>query len=186
MEKKFASRAGEKLEFALKIFQVSVDALTCLDLGSSTGGFTDCLLQNGALRVYSVDTSYGELAWRLRNDPRVVVLERTNALHVKLPEKVDFISIDVSWTKQKLILPYALTLLKPDGLILSLLKPHYEAEEHQLVKGRVKDEFVEEVVNKTIVELNGLGVVVSSIIESPIWGEKGKNKEFLLLVKGKG
>src|SRR3972149_4621732 len=103
--KSFVSRAGEKLQFALDQFKISVMDLTVADFGSSTGGFVDCLLQNGAKKVYSVDTAYGELAWKLRNDSRVVVMERMNAMHVVLPEKVDFITVDTSWTKQKNILP---------------------------------------------------------------------------------
>jgi len=101
----FVSRAGEKLQFALDQFSISVKDLTIADFGSSTGGFVDCLLQNGAKKVYSVDTAYGELSWTLRNDHRVVVMERTNAMHVVLPEKVDIITVDTSWTKQKNVLP---------------------------------------------------------------------------------
>src|SRR3989344_6185067 len=122
MDKKFVSRAGLKLEHALKFFNISVRSKVCADLGCSTGGFVDCLLQRGAKKVYAVDTAYGVLDWKLRNDPRVVVMERTNALHVQLPELVDFISIDVGWTRQQLILPHALKLLKPDGVIVSLIK----------------------------------------------------------------
>ncbi len=110
METNFASRAGEKLQFALDQFQISVKDKICADLGSSTGGFVSCLLRNGASKVYSVDTSYGELAWTLRNDPRVIVMERTNALHVQFPEQVDLVTIDVGWTPQALILPKAISL----------------------------------------------------------------------------
>src|SRR3989337_4533817 len=102
---RYASRAGEKLQFALDKFKISVKDLMCADFGSSTGGFTDCLLQEGAQKVYSVDTAYGELAWNLRNNPKVAVLERTNAMHVTLPEKADLITIDVGWTNQERILP---------------------------------------------------------------------------------
>src|SRR5689334_21883246 len=109
----FASRAGEKLQHSLTSFNISVEDRVCADFGCSTGGFTDCLLQNGAEKVYAVDTAYGELAWNLRNDKRVVVLERTNALHVNLPEKMDLITVDTGWTKQSLILPSVLNNLKP-------------------------------------------------------------------------
>ena len=122
---KFASRAGEKLQFALDKFEIIVHDLIAADFGSSTGGFVDCLLQNGIKKVYSVDTSYGELAWKLRNDPKVIVMERTNAMHVVLPEKTDFISIDTGWTKQKMVLPNAINNLKPNGRIITLIKPHY-------------------------------------------------------------
>src|SRR3990167_6056243 len=102
---RYVSRAGEKLQFALDKFKISVKDLMCADFGSSTGGFVDCLLQNGAKKVYSVDTAYGELAWNLRNDPRVVVIERTNAMYLEsLPEKVDLITIDAGWTKLELVL----------------------------------------------------------------------------------
>ncbi len=104
---KFVSRAGEKLQFSLDNFKFPVKDLIAADFGSSTGGFVDCLLQNGAVKVYSVDTAYGELAWLLRNNSKVVVLERTNAMHVKLPEKVDLITIDTAWTKQILVLENA-------------------------------------------------------------------------------
>src|SRR3990167_4926334 len=104
---KYVSRAGEKLEHALNIFNVSVKDLVCADFGSSTGGFTDCLLQHGAKKVYAVETGYGILDWKLRSDPRVITLEKTNAMHVSLPEKVDLVTIDASWTKQKNIIPNA-------------------------------------------------------------------------------
>src|SRR3954469_9667302 len=103
----FVSRAGQKLEHALATFAVDVSGRICADLGSNTGGFVDCLLQRGAAKVYAIDTGYGALDWRLRKDPRVVVMERTNAMHAELPEKVSRISIDVAWTKQKHILPAA-------------------------------------------------------------------------------
>src|SRR3989337_3193107 len=133
---RYASRAGEKLQFALDKFKISVKDLMCADFGSSTGGFVDCLLQNGAKKVYSVDTAYGELAWNLRNDPRVVVIERTNAMHVVLPEKVDLVTIDVGWTKQKDILPNAFVNLRIGSFIIFLIKPHYEAPKSYLRKGK--------------------------------------------------
>lgn len=177
---KFASRAGEKLQFALENFKISVKGLVCADFGSSTGGFVDCLLQNGASKVYSVDTAYGELAWKLRNDSRVVVMERTNAMHVSLPEKVDFISVDTSWTKQKLVLPNAFLNLKDDGIVISLIKPHYEAG-----KARLQVDEVEKVVQMVKGEIQNLEFTVKGIVESPIVGEKGKNKEFLALTTKK-
>lgn len=180
---KFVSRAGEKLQFALDQFKLEVNDLICADFGSSTGGFVDCLLQNNATKIYSIDTSYGELAWTLRNNPKVVVMERTNAMHVKLPEKVDFISIDTAWTKQILTIPNALDNLKPGGVIISLIKPHYESPREYLKKGRLMDEYVEEVLNKTKNDIISVGGKVVSIVESPIVGEKGKNREFLALIK---
>lgn len=178
----FVSRAGEKLEFALKQFRISIQDKICADFGSSTGGFVDCLLQNGAKKVYSIDTAYGELAWKLRNDSRVVVMERTNAMYVTLPEKVDFISIDVGWTKQKAILPNVFANLKDDGVIISLIKPHYEANPKYLRKGKLEAEKVEEVVGVVKEDIKKVGGKIVDIVESPIVGEKGKNKEYLALI----
>src|SRR5215218_2583008 len=109
----FASRAGLKLEHALDHFKIEVAGRTCADLGSNVGGFVDCLLQRGAARVYAVEKGYGVLEWKLRKDSRVVVMERTNAMHVELPEPVSLVTIDVAWTKQKHILPAARRVLAP-------------------------------------------------------------------------
>ncbi|OGM13872.1 hypothetical protein A3A76_05170 [Candidatus Woesebacteria bacterium RIFCSPLOWO2_01_FULL_39_23] len=175
---RYASRAGEKLQFALDKFKISVKDLMCADFGSSTGGFVDCLLQNGAKKVYSVDTAYGELAWNLRNDPRVVVIERTNAMHVVLPEKVDLITIDVGWTKQKDILPNAFNNLTDGGTIVTLIKPHYE-----LGRGKLKVGQVEQVLQAVQEDIRNVGGKVDKLVESPLLGEKGKNREFLALIK---
>src|SRR5213083_1812131 len=123
----FVSRAGQKLEHALVHFQIDVAGKICADLGSNAGGFVDCLLQRGAAKVYAIDTGYGALEWKLRKDPRVVVMERTNAMHAELPEKVDLVTIDVAWTKQKHILPAARKMIDDDGIAISLIKPQYEA-----------------------------------------------------------
>lgn len=179
----FASRAGEKLAFALREFTISVDGLVCADFGSSTGGFTDCLIKNGASKVYSVDTAYGELDWNLRNNPKVVVIERTNAMHVVLPEKVAFISIDVGWTKQKSILPNAFANLKTGGRIIALIKPHYEAPRQYIHKGKLMEEKIAEVLESVSTDVEGVGGRVVKMVESPILGEKGKNKEFLALIE---
>src|SRR5580658_2270693 len=116
----FVSRAGAKLDHAVTAFSIAIEGKICADLGCSTGGFTDCLLQRGAAKVFSVDTGYGVLDWKLRNDPRVVVMERTNAMHVRLPEPVDLITIDVGWTRQRHILPSAGRLLAPGGSVVTL------------------------------------------------------------------
>src|SRR5829696_6971927 len=131
----FVSRAGRKLDHALTHFDLDVTGKTCADLGSNTGGFVDVLLGRGATKAYAVDTGYGVLEWKLRKDPRVVVMERTNAMHVELPEKVRFVSIDVAWTKQRRILPAARKLLVDDGRCVTLIKPHYESEPGLLKKG---------------------------------------------------
>lgn len=179
---KFASRGGEKLDYALKYFNISVKGKVCADLGASFGGFTDCLIKNGAEKVYAVDTSYGIFDWALRNNPKVVLLERTNALNLTLPEKVDFICIDVGWTKQGIILPKALELLKPEGSIVALVKPQYEADKNQLVKGKVKEEFLETVLAKVRVSIKNLGINIKGEVKSPILGGKGKNIEYLFWV----
>jgi len=123
----YVSRGGLKLAAALEAFGLSPAGWTCADLGCNVGGFTDCLLQQGAARVHAVDTGYGTLAWSLRKDPRVIVHERTNALHADPPEPVDLVVIDVAWTPQRLILPPARRWLAPGGRVVSLLKPQYEA-----------------------------------------------------------
>lgn len=183
MAMEFVSRAGNKLQHALTTFQTTPQGLICADFGSSTGGFVDCLLQNGAKKVYSVDTSYGELAWKLRNDPKVVVLERNNAMHVSLPEKVDLITVDVAWTKQEKVLPNVFRNLKDKGIVISLIKPHYEANREELQKGRVRDEFIEQVLDRVRSDIAVCGGEVINVIESPIVGERGKNHEFLALIR---
>jgi len=177
-EQEYVSRAGLKLKHAIDHFNINVAGKVCADLGSSTGGFVDCLLQEGASKVYSVDTAYGELAWKLRKDPRVVVMERTNALHVEIPEKVDFISIDVGWTKQEKIIPVAMGLLKEGGEIVSLVKPHYEADRRYIVKGKLQDEHISEVMDQVIKKIESLGVEVVGTVESPITGKRANNREF--------
>lgn len=177
----FASRAGEKLQFALDKFDVDVRGEVVADFGSSTGGFVDCLLQNGAEKVYSVDTAYGELAWKLRNDPRVIVMERTNAMHVKLPEKVDLLTIDVSWTKQEKVLPNALLNLKENGQIIALIKPHYESPKKYLEKGVLPDEKISEVLESLERIFGSFSLKILNKTESPITGKKGGNKEYLFL-----
>lgn len=179
----FVSRAGEKLAHALREFKIDVTDKICADFGCSTGGFTDCLLQNGATKVYSVDTGYGVIEWNLRNNPQVELMERTNALHVELPEKVDLISIDVGWTRQKLIIPHALTQLKPGGQIVSLLKPHYEADKQHLQKGTVPEEHLPKVIDKVKQDLLIHDVEIKAITESPVPGKKGKNIEYLIWIK---
>ena len=180
---KFASRAGLKLDHALNEFNLSVEGLVCADFGCSTGGFVDCLLQRGASRVYAVDTAYGVLDWRLRNDERVVVMERTNALHVELSEKVDLITIDASWTKQATVIPNALKNLKEDGHIITLVKPHYEADKSWLHQGTLLPEYLPRVLEGVRNQLSSLDVSVLAETVSPIVGDKGGNTEYLWLLK---
>lgn len=181
---RFVSRAGEKLEFALTHFNISVEGKICADFGCSTGGFTDCLLQHGAKKVYTIDTAYGELAWNLRNDSRVVVMERTNALFMELSEKVDIVTIDVAWTKQEKSIPKAMDVLKNDGIIISLIKPHYEADPKLLKNGKLPDEESERVANSVVEKLRDLfpSYTISDPALSPVEGEKAKNKEYLITI----
>ncbi|HEX3356489.1 MAG TPA: TlyA family RNA methyltransferase [Tepidisphaeraceae bacterium] len=174
----FVSRAGQKLDHALSHFQIDVTNLTCADLGCNTGGFTDCLLQRGARKVYAVDTGYGVLDWKLRNDPRVVVMERTNAMHLELPEKINLVTIDVAWTKQRNILPAAAKILLSDGQIVSLIKPHYEAAPPQLRKGILPQGNIPAVLESVKADIQQAGFNLISIVSSPIKGAKG-NTEML-------
>jgi len=152
------------------------------DFGCNVGGFTDCLLQEGAARVYAVDTGYGMLAWKLRRDERVVVMERTNAMHVELPEPVDVVVIDVGWTPQRRILPAALRQGKPDGVILSLFKPQYEAPADLVRRGRVSPEDFGPVLRNVLQELKGRGILVREVVALPQERES-KNPEAFLYVR---
>ncbi len=174
----FASRAGLKLDAALEAFHLDVSGLTFADLGCNAGGFVDCLLQRGAARVYAIDTGYGMLDWKLRKDPRVVVMERTNAMHAALPEPVSLVTIDVAWTKQKHVLPAGRRMMSDNGDVISLIKPHYEAHPAWLTRGVLPLERVQEVVEavKAVVRFAGLEVIGTMV--SPILGAKG-NTEIL-------
>ena len=160
---------------------MDVRGLVCADLGSHVGGFVDCVLQHGARKVYSVDTSYGTLAWTLRKDDRVVVLERINAMHVSLPEPVDLVTIDVGWTPQAKILPAAAHLIKPEGRVVTLLKPHYEAPKESLVDGVLPDGRIVGVVESVKTAITRAGWSILAETESPLRGHGG-NREFLLML----
>jgi 23S rRNA (cytidine1920-2'-O)/16S rRNA (cytidine1409-2'-O)-methyltransferase len=182
-ERALASRAGLKLEAALDAFGVSVENLTAADLGASAGGFVDVLLRCGATRVYAIEKGFGRLVWSLRNDPRVVVLERTDATTVVLPEPVDVITIDAGFAKQRQIVPHALSLLRPGGRIVSLVKPQYEIGGRELVKGRLTDQLSEVVAKRVITELRRLGVNVVNSMPSPVRGKRARALEFFLLIR---
>lgn len=173
------SRAYTKLKFAIDKFKINLNNKICADFGSSTGGFVQIILEEKCKKVYSVETSKNRLHFVLKDDDRVIILDKTNAIYVKLPEKVDFISIDVGWTKQKLIIPNAIKNLKSDGIIISLIKPHYEEG-----ISKVKEENLEKILNRVKSEIKNY-VNVLKIIESPIKGLRKKNKEFLMLCKKK-
>lgn len=180
----YVSRGGLKLEKAMQEFPITLEGKICMDVGASTGGFTDCMLQNGAVKVYSVDVGYGQLAWKLRIDERVVNLERTNfryATREQIPDEVDFASVDVSFISLKHILPNLNTLLAPDGQAVCLIKPQFEAGKEKVgKKGVVRDlnvhlEVVENVINLALE--NGFSVM--GLQFSPIKGPEG-NIEYLI------
>lgn len=176
------SRAGDKLAHALAVFDVSPAKRVCADLGCSTGGFVDCLLKAGAAKVYAVDRGYGVIDYRLRRDERVVVMERTDALQVRLPEPVHLVTIDAGWTRQGRILPAARHLLNDVGEIVTLIKPQYEADPNDLVSGIVPVERVPAVLAVVRKSLVRLGFQLLAETESPILG-RGGNHEFLWHLK---
>ncbi len=181
---RYVSRGGLKLEAALDRFGLDVSGLTAVDVGASTGGFTDCLLQRGAARVYAVDVGYGQLAWKLRQDPRVIPLERTNIRHLEsLPggELADLAVIDASFIGLGLVLPATLRLLKPDGQIIALVKPQFEAGPQDVGKGGVvRDQRVHRRVLEEVAALaRELGLTVAGLTVSPAPGPAG-NVEFLV------
>lgn len=181
VQKKFVSRGGFKLEHALNEFEIDVTGLVALDLGASTGGFTDCLLQRGTTRVYGVDAGRGQLHNKLINDQRVISMERTNARNpFNLPEKVDIIVADVSFISVLSVLPTSLPHLKPDGVLVALVKPQFEALRGEVGAGGVitDDGVLKRVVSRFREQAPQHGLKVERIIDSPIRGDKG-NREFL-------
>jgi 23S rRNA (cytidine1920-2'-O)/16S rRNA (cytidine1409-2'-O)-methyltransferase len=186
---RFVSRGGYKLEHALNTFQLDVTGLIAIDIGASTGGFTDCLLQRGARQVYAVDVGKGQLAWKLRQDKRVVVMEKTNARYLKpehFPQLFDMAVVDCSFISLRKILPPAVALLKRQGKIVALVKPQFEAGKAEADKGRgvIRDASIHERILEELrqftaeqANLNWRGTV-----ESPLQGPAG-NKEFLVLIE---
>lgn len=175
---RYVSRAGEKLHAALEAFAIRPTGWTCADFGCHTGGFVDCLLRHGAARVYAVDPGYGVLDYRLRRDPRVVVCERTNALRFTCPTPCDLVTIDVGWTPQRLILPAAARTIRVDGIVITLIKPQYEAPKEWLRQGVLPEERFEETLANCRREAQQQGWSVRQEIESPLRGHGG-NVEFL-------
>ncbi len=178
LKRSFVSRAGLKLDAALTLFAIDVVGTPCADLGANVGGFTDCLLQHGAAKVFSVDTAYGVLAWILRKDPRVVVMERHNALHLRLPEKVGLAALDVGWTRQQKILPVAATLLAEGGDVLTLIKPHYESDAARIQRGVLSQAQSEEVLWRVMEGIDPGTWRIGGVMRSPIEGQKG-NVEYV-------
>lgn len=180
----YVSRGGVKLAAGLSHFDIRPQGLVCIDVGASTGGFTDCLLQNGALKVYAIDVGYGQLDWKLRQDPRVVVMERTNARHLKpgdILEPIDLAVVDASFISLKLLLPALLPLFRHAVSILALIKPQFEVGKGRIGKGGVvRDPALHtEVVNDIIQHTKDLALESRGIVPSPILGPKG-NQEFLI------
>ncbi len=177
----YVSRGGQKLEAALRAFGLNVAGFICADLGSHVGGFVDCLLRHGAARVYAVEPGYGVLDYRLRRDPRVVVCERTNALSFHCPQPCDLVTIDVGWTPQRLIVPAAAHLLRAGGLVISLIKPQYEAPREWLRGGVLPAERLETVLRQCRQELEELDWSVLDQTPSPLRGRGGNIEQLWLL-----
>jgi len=183
----YVSRGGLKLEKALRTLELNIEGLDCLDVGASTGGFTDCLLQHGAKSVFALDVGYGQFAWKLRQDSRVVVIERTNIRHVSsetFPYPFDLITIDVSFISLKIVVPAVLKFMKKNGMILALIKPQFEVGKEKVGKGGVvRDPDLHE---KVITDLSDFftqtGLSCGPVIPSPILGPKG-NREFMIFLK---
>lgn len=183
----YVSRGGWKLEKAMKTFPITLEGKVCADIGASTGGFTDCMLQNGAKKVYAVDVGYGQLDWRLRNDPRVVCMERTNARYLtreQIPDELEFASIDVSFISLSLIFPALYQLLSKHGEIACLIKPQFEADREKVgKKGVVRDKAVHlEVLEHFLEHARANNFTVLGITYSPIRGPEG-NIEYLGYLK---
>lgn len=183
----YASRGGLKLQKAIETFNIVLEDVIAMDIGASTGGFTDCMLQNGANKVYAVDVGYGQLDWKLRSDKRVVVMERTNIRNVKvgdIEDRINFISIDVSFISLKLVLPVAKDLLEDDGELVALVKPQFEAGKEKVgKKGIIRDKEIHKDVLISIVNFSRkIGFQIKDISYSPVTGAKG-NIEFLIYLK---
>ena len=184
---RYVSRGGLKLEKAMQLFPIKLENTVCMDIGASTGGFTDCMLQNGASKVYSVDVGYGQLAWKLRNDERVINLERTNLRYVteeQIPELLDIAVMDVSFISVKLVLPAVHRLLKPDADIVCLIKPQFEAGREEVgKKGVVRDSAVHKEVIRSVLDFApGIGLTPVGLDFSPIKGPEG-NIEYICHLK---
>ena len=183
----YVSRGGLKLEKAIDVFGVSVDGRVCMDIGASTGGFTDCMLQNGADHVYAIDVGRGQLAWKLRQDPRVICMEKTNIRYVtseQVPEKIDFASVDVSFISLKKVLGPARALLKDDAQMVCLIKPQFEAGREKVGrKGVVRDKAVHlEVIEMILQFAVGMDFEILNLDYSPIKGPEG-NIEYLVYLQ---
>lgn len=187
----FVSRGGYKLKKAVGVFPISLAGKTCMDIGASTGGFTDCMLKNGAAKVYCVDVGYGQLAWKIRSDERVVNLERTNIRYVteeQIPEKIDFASADVSFISLTKVLPAVVPLLAENAEMVCLIKPQFEAGREKVgKKGVVRDKAVHvEVIEKILEFVRGIGFTVKGLDYSPIKGPEGNIEYLVFITRGSG
>lgn len=186
----YVSRSGEKLAAALDAFSIDPKGLIGLDVGCSTGGFTDCLLQRGATRIYAVDVGYGQIDWKLRQDPRVVLLERTNIRHVDramVPEPIELAVIDVSFISLTLVLPCVMRLLGEGAIVIALVKPQFEVGKGQVGPGGiVRNDAQREAVTEKIIRCGlCLGLLAKAVLDSPVKGRKG-NREILVSFKHQG
>lgn len=184
---KYVSRGGLKLEKAVDVFGIKLDGYTCMDIGASTGGFTDCMLQNGAAKVYSIDVGHGQLAWKLRNDERVVCLEKTNFRYItneQVPEPIDFASVDVSFISLSKILPAAYPLIKDGGRMVCLIKPQFEAGKEKVgKKGVVREPAVHiEVIENALSYARDNHFRILGLDYSPVRGPEG-NIEYLMHIE---
>ncbi len=180
----YVSRGGEKLAHALSAFGIDVDGLAAVDVGASTGGFTHCLLQRGARRVYAVDVGYGQLDFRLRQDPRVVVMERVNARYLRsLPEKVDLATVDVSFIGLQTVLPAVARLVRPVAPIVALFKPQFQARKGEVGKGGVVRDplLTATLIGRFVSWAVGFGLRIRGLTPSPLLGPAGNQELFLLL-----
>lgn len=186
---KYVGRGGLKLEKAIQVFRLNLKSKTMVDIGASTGGFTDCALQHGVSKVYAVDVGYGQLAWKLRRSSRVVNMERTNIKNITrkdIPDQIDFISIDVSFISLLKVLPKAIPLLHPEGDLVALIKPQFEAGKENVGKGGiVRDSAIhKEVLSKVLSAIRDSGMKICGLTVSPIRGADG-NVEFLVWIRHK-
>jgi len=185
----YVSRGGFKLENALQSFNINAENLVCLDVGASTGGFTDCLLQNGAKKIFAIDVGYGQLAWKLRQDPRVVVIERTNIRHMPLdaiPQRIDLVTIDVSFISLRIVVPAVLKFMQKDAIIIALVKPQFEVGKERVGKGGIvrNSAFIDDVIDELVAFFSKIGLTCKPLIPSPIQGSKG-NREFLIFLSSR-
>jgi 23S rRNA (cytidine1920-2'-O)/16S rRNA (cytidine1409-2'-O)-methyltransferase len=186
----YVSRSGEKLAAALEAFSIDPNGVIGLDVGCSTGGFTDCLLQRGAKRIYAVDVGYGQIDWKLRQDSRVVLLERTNIRHVDralIPEPIDLAVIDVSFISLTLVMPSVVPLLRENATVVVLVKPQFEVGKGQVgTGGIVRDDAQRQAVTKKVIDCGArLGLQVQGVLDSPVKGRKG-NREILVSFRRQG